>query len=187
LRNEILQYRFWEDQRARLTARLLIRKAILATNYPLDLLHGWQRDPGNKPFIPGWLPFNISHSGSYVVLAFGHVSTLGIDIELRQDIDFLSLIDNFADSEVEFISNAEHSRTAFYSIWVKKEAILKSIGTGIVNGLKKVDCTQETVLYSGKEWRFTHIDINKDYVCWLASENKEEEVYIREFNCHELF
>jgi len=98
-----------------------------------------------KPFIEGDFKFeyNISHSGKWVVIAYGE-TPVGVDVEkIRQDEDMKKLACRyFTENEREYIFETEADfYLRFTEIWTGKESYLKYKGVGIGNGLKTVDVT----------------------------------------------
>jgi 4'-phosphopantetheinyl transferase len=179
MQEEVLRYRFFKDQLARLMARLIIYKA---TGYTNELFHTWQRLPNNKPVITNWKPFSISHSGDYIVVAIGDALPIGIDIEeLRENTDVIALADYFCSVEKAAILASETPKYTFFELWTKKEALLKALGDGLIkDGLSQFDCRGNSVIAKGKTWHLTPIKIATGYSCYLATTVKNELVSIKE-------
>ncbi len=140
MRNDVVRYRNVSDQKARLLARLMLMKALEQTK-SLSSINNWKRDRYNKPHVDGWDSFSISHSGEIVVFCHS-ISEVGIDIEKTIDQNYVELTKYFHDKEQQFIFDAQNIQEAFFEVWVKKEAFLKAIGVGIVDGLK-INCLNE--------------------------------------------
>lgn len=96
--------------------------------------------PAGKPALAGpeagsGLQFNVSHSGSAVLLGFAWSSDLGVDVEAhRPNVEFADLATRFyAPDEAALVLHASPAERAavFYAIWTRKEACVKAIGTGI--------------------------------------------------------
>lgn len=88
-----------------------------------------------KPFIEGRedLHFNLSHSGKYVVIAFGD-SEVGVDVEkIPEDPDKLKIARRyFTRDEQDYVfSSEDDALLRFTEIWTKKESFLKYLGTGL--------------------------------------------------------
>jgi 4'-phosphopantetheinyl transferase len=119
-----------------------------------------------KPYLANYseLTFNLSHSGSYVLLGLGYRCRLGVDIEVgKKRIDLKGLVNKcFAEEEqaiwrtVPDLAKPAH----FYQTWTYKEAFVKAVGRGLALGLPAVipDLNQ-----SG---RFLHVPKN----CGFASD-----------------
>lgn len=168
-RKEIERYKFFKDRALRLTGKLLLRKAIVETNHPVELIGSLEKNKNNKPFINEWMPFNISHSGDYIVLAFGGNSEIGIDIEfVDENVCVNELSDFFTEQEKKKIQQTNNA-ASFFDIWVRKEAVLKAISIGVLDGMDRFDCLSDLVSYKGEEWFLRKNKINEKYVSYLAT------------------
>lgn len=186
IREEITSYKYFKDRKSRLIAKLLVRKAVASTTGAETLLTQWKRDKNNKPYISGWLPFSISHSENHVVVAFGADLQIGIDIEFQKPIDVDSLITSFSKEEIDFIGGSENKNKCFYEIWAKKEAVLKALGIGIVNGLNEFSCLKNSVRYQGHHLHFSKLNIHPDYICYLASHTYVKNLLVRKLSMADL-
>lgn len=104
------------------------------------------KTPKGKPCFGdgGAVHFNLSHSGRWVVLAWGD-SPVGIDVEeIRMNMDPIAR-QCFHQQEQEAVFSApeqERSR-AFFRIWTMKESYLKYLGTGIDRPLSSFSVLEE--------------------------------------------
>lgn len=115
-----------------------------------------ERDPGSisflkdnngRPYMPGGeLFFNISHTRYAFAIAIVKSYFPGIDTERTgRNIDYQQVAANyFSKREIDYISCSAVPREAFYSLWTRKESLLKSIGSGIVTDLTKVEVSGES-------------------------------------------
>ena len=94
-----------------------------------------------KPSLAGKyrkLHFNLSHRSGLSALAFSPKSEIGVDIEKidsKFDFDLIAKA-HFSEAENSFIdAKQDESRKRFYTVWTRKEALLKAIGTGIGENL----------------------------------------------------
>jgi 4'-phosphopantetheinyl transferase len=177
---EILRYRFAADQKARLLSRLMLRESINDTG-AIDCLKDWKRDVNNKPVIDNWNAFNITHASNLVVFAYTTGESIGIDIEKRKKLEYREIAGNFHTEEQQFIALAADSINCFYDIWVKKEALLKAAGIGIVNGLNDFSCIENIVNYRSQSWFLKEIQLHPDYTCYVCSLSINEPIIIQEF------
>ncbi len=92
--------------------------------------------PLDRPFH-----FNISHSGEWVLIAFAD-SELGVDIEeIKSSFSFQAIIeDQFSETESNFLHNSSDPLDSFYTLWTRKEALLKAWGTGLKEDLREIPC-----------------------------------------------
>ena len=120
--------------------------------------------------------FNVSHSDDLVLLARCE-KEIGVDVEHAvKEID-RDLIDYVCNSgEVSYINQSDKNK-AFYTLWTKKEAVLKLEGIGLTNKLK--DLLVDNKYYLNTKY------IN-DYVYSIAINcDKNEVIEIKEVNEYE--
>lgn len=87
----------------------------------------------NKPFLADIkqpLSFSLSYTDDHVIIAIDPLHPVGVDIEyIKTDFEFKSMVDAcFSPREIQHIGD-EHRR--FYTLWTRKEAVLKLTGKGI--------------------------------------------------------
>lgn len=156
------------DRKHRLLARLMLRHCLIQTTGSDKLLSEWQLDSNHKPFIPSWYEFSISHSGKFVIFAYDE-HAIGVDIEKTNDIDYLSVADYLHSDEKNLLATSSYQKHDFYTIWTKKEAILKAIGIGISNELEQFSCLEQSVSYRNHEWFFYPLLIDTEYIGHVCS------------------
>lgn len=182
MRRDIAKYKNFSDQKARLIARLMLLQCLQEEQVG-GLIHEFKKGPDNKPYIEGWDQFNISHSAEMVV--FCHSSDgVGIDIEKKKDLKFDEIVDFFHPEEIKYIETAENQCNSFYEVWVKKEAILKAAGIGIINGMNSFSCLADVVNIQQLNWYLHHVNLQTDYTCYISSLNKNDKIVQEEFILH---
>ncbi|WP_093177559.1 4'-phosphopantetheinyl transferase superfamily protein [Pseudovibrio sp. Tun.PSC04-5.I4] len=160
------RYRFQRDKLAFALARHVTRKVLGADQPAL----AFSRHAKGKPFLPGFYPFNISHSGGLVAVAFAPPGPLGVDIEhMRHDSDVDDLVSVVCHSQerqfIAGITSKERVRS-FYRCWTRKEALLKATGEGLRDDLSSIDvrlAETSPIINMGDQVRL--IDVN---VGWEA-------------------
>jgi 4'-phosphopantetheinyl transferase len=173
LQYDVVKYKYLSDQKARLLARLMLCSALADTGNA-GAMAGWQRDSRDKPFITGWYPFNISHSGDWVMFSYSDTE-IGVDIEKNESLAYTDMLNNFHPAEKAFIEKAGNPHDAFYKIWVRKEALLKATGIGISEGLRSFNCVPDHIVFAGKQWFFHPLYIHPGYsgcLCTTRSDNQ---------------
>ncbi len=97
-----------------------------------------------KPYLPDYpsLSFNVSHSGLCALIAISYGRRVGIDLEYIDDtFDWTTVATVVCPTaEQQALANtasAERQR-AFFRLWTAKEALLKGVGTGIIDDLPKI-------------------------------------------------
>jgi 4'-phosphopantetheinyl transferase len=129
-------FRFEKDRRhsivARGALRLLLGRYLFADPHEFRFATG----PQGKPHLAAnELEFNVSHSSGMVALAFTRSAPIGIDIESEEralDPEPLARR-NFAPSEVA--AGIED----FFTIWTRKEAVIKAAGGGLSHTLSSFE------------------------------------------------
>ncbi|MBQ7607253.1 MAG: 4'-phosphopantetheinyl transferase superfamily protein [Desulfovibrionaceae bacterium] len=107
--------------------------------------------PYGKPSLPNSpISFNISHTATHACLAISRSSLpLGCDIEcVRPSLDPMALASYFAPEEQRLLhheQNASKRSKLFYQMWVRKEAVMKASGLGLLAGLDHILAIRDTV------------------------------------------
>ena len=101
------------------------------------------REGCGKPYLQNRPDFhyNLSHSGPWVVLAFG-AEEVGIDVEeTKMDAGKEKLARRyFTQAEQDYIFHREEGRDIrFFEIWTAKESYVKYLGTGLQKSLSSFD------------------------------------------------
>jgi 4'-phosphopantetheinyl transferase len=167
MQKEIKNYKGQADQKRCLLGRIMLLNSLRRTGLS-HLMHEWTKEQYGKPAIAGWDFFNIAHSGSYVLMSHGGIP-LGIDIENAKAVDITAFDHILHHSEKEIIWNAPDKLTAFYDIWVKKEAFLKATGKGLSSALAQYNTAAGCIPYGGDEWYFHPLEIAAGYSACLCA------------------
>ncbi len=89
------------------------------------------------------LHFNVSHSGGLAAYAVTQCCPVGVDIEQVKAIpDWQALVaEHFSKREQKFLFDLPVGQqlAAFYRGWTRKEALLKAMGQGIGQGLRRAE------------------------------------------------
>jgi 4'-phosphopantetheinyl transferase len=123
---------------------LAVQKAVGIAEYKIET------NPFGKPMVKGAADFhfNLSHSGQWVVIAYGS-SPVGIDVErICWDSGKENLARRyFTADEQDYVFGQEPQRCAerFFEIWTAKESYLKYIGTGLRKALDSFSVLQINV------------------------------------------
>jgi 4'-phosphopantetheinyl transferase len=176
------RFRFEPDRSrfatGRRALRFLVSKYLLEDPLTIDIV----AQKGEKPFIRHpvtKIRFNISHSGCWVVIALA-CEELGIDIEkINSSFDYSILLDEyFSNAEQRFIHDAGNPTNAFYSLWTRKEALVKALGRGLLENLKKISVLdgQEFKDIYARIWRIRSFVIPDEYPASLAYFGSPEEI-----------
>ena len=129
-----------------------------------------------KPTVKD-IEFNISHTGDYILIAVSP-KAVGIDLEyLNNEFDFKSILDiTFSKQEIDFIGNKNTNPANFYTIWTRKEALLKASGEGVSNNLHLIDCLSEYVERNKVVFKLRTFLIEGSYVASIATSFDQKEL-----------
>lgn len=132
-----------------------------------------------KPYIMGCehFQYNLSHSGEYVVLAYG-AERLGIDIEQIRDKDLAVARRCFTEREYAYVVHGDEKsdeeqedvQTRFFRIWTMKESYLKLTGKGISVPLNSFEVNPHALCVENTKYRFFTMRREEYYIA-LCAEN----------------
>lgn len=136
--------------KSRLFLRKLLSQYLQLPPQQIEFTYGKQGKPTLSHLIQSNPPllFNVSHSNHLLICGVTASADLGVDIEYQgKERPFDELAKRFfPDAETQDIqaSTGEHKNTRFYTIWTKKEALLKGIGVGLYGSLKAFTVKSDT-------------------------------------------
>jgi 4'-phosphopantetheinyl transferase len=143
-----------------------------------------------KPSLPqesaSEISFNVSHCRDVALIAVATGRRVGVDVEFIQERPEL------AEIALRFLSPAERSvleclrppdwNAAFYSLWTRKEAVMKASGAGITAGLETFDASLALFEpgpawceFDGARWVLSDIIPAPGYVGALALEAGDQD------------
>ena len=174
----ILKYQNFDDKRRALLARMMLSDLLDKMNFSIkkDIKYNnW-----GKPEVIDAPYFNWSHSGDYVVFAWSDVVEIGIDIEKKNEIKWREFNTTFNKQQWSDIFHSDDSTTKFYYYWVINEAIIKAKGMGLSFDVKKIGLIYESqIIVDNEEFKLKAIDVDPEYLCYLAFRNNQTEFNIR--------
>ena len=133
-RNHAQRFVHAEDAARHLVGRALVRRVLDATIGRPAIEEFTLSQYGKPTYATGEINFSISHAGDMVVAAFCIGHNVGIDIEnIRSMPDLSDIVVDFHPIEAnEILAEQGPERTsAFFHCWTRKEAVLKTAGTGL--------------------------------------------------------
>jgi 4'-phosphopantetheinyl transferase len=126
------------------------------------------------------LQYNLSHSGDWIVLAIAQLP-VGADVEFVDPLfSFQDIVqDNFSREESDYIST---SPKRFFTLWTRKEAILKATGQGLGDHLRITPALDgEHILGisltgADKDWLLNSFDIAPGYISTVVCEGANQQL-----------
>ncbi len=146
------RYRSSDDSKRCILAESLLRYSLFQI-YPYKSEFIVECNTHGKPYVKNMDGFfyNISHSGKWVVIAFGD-SEVGVDVEkVAWKPSFEGILSKFyTEEERNYISSVTddwEKAERFTRIWTLKESYMKFLGVGLSKGLSffSIDGTTGTV------------------------------------------
>ena len=148
-----------EDKLRCVTAAALLKNVLGADDDQIA------KNDFGKPYLKDRrdVHYNLSHSGRYVVLAWGDTE-LGIDVQKHEVCTNMEAVGTrfFALDELQY---ARGDTTRFYEIWTKKESFLKYTGRGLHMGLRSF-----SVLAPEGNVRYFHRMLDTEHSLSLCTE-----------------
>ena len=146
-----------------------------------------------KPHLAGedGMHFNLSHSGEMILLGVTSNGEIGVDIEAfrhlpRRDQIAEGILSATELNQYETLSDAQR-QAAFFTIWTRKEAIVKAVGRGLCFPLTDVEVSftpDARVLRFGEAvgedipWRLSSIACPAGYAAALATSHQPSEISV---------
>ncbi|MDR0943652.1 MAG: 4'-phosphopantetheinyl transferase superfamily protein [Ruminococcus sp.] len=130
-------FKYIVDCKLSLYAELLVRQKIMNITGIKNEEIIFSKGSNGKPFLVGYpkINFNISHTRNALAVAFSE-EEIGVDIERAATADLQVAKRCFCDAELDYLYKHENINSAFFEIWTKKEAYIKSSGIGLNIPLK---------------------------------------------------
>ena len=179
LQEKNLQYRRWQDRYSHLFGKLLLLTGLEEFGYKDNILNEIKYDENSRPFIDERIDFNISHSGEYVICAFGKGIKLGVDIEQIKEINFDDFKQVMTSEQWKDINQSSNSTRSFFKYWTIKESVLKADSRGLSIPLLNIHVENNKVSYDNRTWFLDEIKLDKRYSTFLASNIKNCNLELR--------
>ena len=171
-RQKALRYLRKTDRQSSIAARGALR--ILLSGYTgvqanqVELAYS----ANGKPRMSGAdIAFNVSHSGEWIVLAFGHGREIGVDIEqVQREMDIMAIAARyFTPEEKGIIEEAEDPHTVFFRLWARKEAYIKACGSTLFAELRGTAVPMGDGAQK-EGWFFHHLEAGSEYAAAVVTD-----------------
>ena len=128
-------FRFERHRSAFVAARAALR-GILGSYLGVDSRQvSFEYGRHGKPALAaGGLEFNASHSGDLAVVGITRRHQIGVDVERRRELEYVTLAEHFfAPQEITDLQSlaAGDRPEGFFNCWTRKEAYVKALGEGL--------------------------------------------------------
>ena len=136
----------------------------------------------SRPYFHSDLDFNTAHSDDVVICAGLKNGRIGIDIEKIKPLDINVFEHYFTSNEWRLINESENKLFAFYRLWTRKEALVKAIGTGVLEEFSKLEVINDWVETDECRFYFHEIPISEGYIANMAISMKEVCLNIKNYD-----
>jgi 4'-phosphopantetheinyl transferase len=175
------RYRRWQDRHAHLYTRLQLIEGFKYFGSEQNILSEIQYGVHNRPFIPGNIDFNVSHSDGYAICAIGKEMRIGVDIELCREIDLTDYASTMNQIQWNDIYCAHDPTFSFFSYWVRKEAIIKADGRGLFIPIDNIYFENKEGVVGSNRWFMYELKIDPKQQSWLACNMSDIETELIEY------
>jgi len=131
------KYVFENELLNSLIGRWLLQGLLEKKEVSLQKLHLRSDDHG-KPLLSLPFDFSIAHSFDVVICLVSDEGSIGVDVEKIRDVPLEEYRSSFTEREWSFIMKAHNKIESFFSLWTKKESLLKMHGLGLQIPLTQV-------------------------------------------------
>ena len=121
-----------------LIGRWLLQTLLEKKEVSLEKLHLTPDDHG-KPRLSLPLDFSIAHSFDVVICLVSDEGPIGVDVEKIRDVPLEEYESSFTGDEWSYMMKAHNQIESFFSLWTKKESLLKMHGLGLQVPLTQVE------------------------------------------------
>lgn len=169
------RFRFDEDRARFISAHVMLRSVLAGYTdiAPTDLV--FDADRFEKPYLVKAPPlqFNLSHSGDLLAVAVSRDARVGVDVErFRSMQDMFRMLRMIASPGEQhtfaMLPETERMR-AFFSLWTRKEAVVKALGTGLSRSLQQIevplaqDIPPTLLAIDGDPWSLFSFEVMEGY------------------------
>ena len=164
------KYVFESELLNSLIGRWLLQRLLQKKQVSLQKLH-LTPDHQGKPRLSLPLDFSIAHSFDIVICLVSDEGPVGVDVEKIRDVPLEEYQSSFTESEWSFIVKAPNKIESFFSLWTKKESLLKMHGLGLQVPLTNVQVLDAVGVITGMPSVYTGVwcpYFIRDYSCHMA-------------------
>jgi len=156
-----------------LTGLQLLQLAARRQGIESFSLAGLQTTGQGKPWCDALPGFSISHSAELVACALSTEGPVGLDVEQVRPIEPTRFARTFNPDEQAWIGD---SRTRFFELWTRKEAVIKVSGEHGIAQMRQVELDGGRARLHGRELHLMALDLHPDYRAAIATATAPEKV-----------
>lgn len=177
-REKAARFRREAERNSSIAARGALRVLLFGYTGKPPATIDFQYSENGKPHVVGSdVDFNVSHSGEWVVLAFGRNRNIGVDVEkIKREMDVLSVAKRyFALEERALVESAEDRHAVFFELWARKEAYVKACGSTLFAELASFPVPIDE---AGERdgWYFRRLEAGSEYAAAVVTDKELKRV-----------
>lgn len=185
-REEMARYRDPRDRQRSLLGKVLLKRALGTLGLDHYSLERIQYNSFGRPGFEDDIDFNISHSGIFTVCALGTQGPVGIDVEKIKEVAFGEFEEQFSDEEWAMINTSAVPQRFLFDTWTKKEAFLKSTGTGLSVFASDVIIKGPVITYGNVVRYAQEVPLDSGYICHVVTAQPALKAAIHALRIEEL-
>jgi len=139
-----------------------------------------------KPFWKNdkdYYDFNISHSGSFIVIAASATLKVGVDAEQIRLLKRLSFKRIMSADE---LADIEQTPALFFDLWSQKEAVVKAADTVGLARMSDVSLKQNMAVLDEEQWFLKSIKLDDQYAINMATSKAVDELIVKQIKIENL-
>jgi len=139
-----------------------------------------------KPFWKSedaFFDFNISHSGDFILATSSQSVSVGIDVEKIKELKRLNFKMVMSTEE---LAQIQKQPMLFFSLWSKKEAVVKAANTVGLARMSEVNLNALSAELDDKIWHLKTVDLDEAYAINLATSENIDEFIVKQIQLTEL-
>jgi 4'-phosphopantetheinyl transferase len=156
-------------------ARLLLGKYLDQSPQAVQLATGINK----KPFVQHTgaidLHYNTTHAGDWILIAIAG-KEVGVDVErIEKNFMYSEVLQlYFSPQEIDFIKKTKQPIASFFSLWTRKEVLLKATAKGLDDDLPGIPCldgihaVDPKVIGSAVAWKVNSFEFEEEYMGSIA-------------------
>lgn len=169
-----------EDSRTNSLSGLIIANKLLTDLQTGVSLHRLSYHNHGKPMLPNGYSISIAHTSNIVLCAFSATGIVGVDVETVDNKNSLHCEDYLTLAELTALRIADDPNIVFKQMWVRKEAVLKADGIGLLYPVNELDVTHNTTQLNNTTYYLHNINTATGYLAALATTQPRCAVTVKE-------
>ncbi len=170
IQGQIKSFRFQKDRQLNLVGKLLIEQTAKSFGISKEVLGQLCYSEYKRPFLSREIDFNISHSGSCVMLVMSNKGRVGIDVEEIKKVNPDEFQDFFTSEEMADIRQSDDPSKRLFHWWTQKESLMKADGRGLYIPAREIRIIENTGYLEKQKWFLRPVPIGGPYTAHLATD-----------------